>query len=235
MHLAVCDDNIADRKQTERLLGREADRWIAEGGTLYIESYGNAATLVQTPMQYDAFLIDICHTIGTSGLSLVEKLREKGVIAPIIMMCSEVDYRKQSFPENTRYIDKPIQPSALHDVLMEVREELSKIVPHIELRGEFDTMYVLEDEILYAQERGYFTHVTLTEGREIDIRCSACLFFEEITGGHPLFVMPTLKEIINIKHIDHIRFRYAYMDDGNKFSVHGAVLDYIRERMNAGD
>ena len=26
MHIAICDDNIADRKQTERLLGRESDR-----------------------------------------------------------------------------------------------------------------------------------------------------------------------------------------------------------------
>ncbi len=37
MHLAVCDDNIADRKQTERLLGRESDQRINSTGVLYVE------------------------------------------------------------------------------------------------------------------------------------------------------------------------------------------------------
>lgn len=39
MHIAVCDDDIAQRKQTERLLGREADKWIAEGDQVYTYSY----------------------------------------------------------------------------------------------------------------------------------------------------------------------------------------------------
>ena len=28
MYIAICDDNIADRKQMERLLMREADKYI---------------------------------------------------------------------------------------------------------------------------------------------------------------------------------------------------------------
>ena len=39
MHLAVCDDNIADRKQMERLLGRESDRRLNTTGVLYVDSF----------------------------------------------------------------------------------------------------------------------------------------------------------------------------------------------------
>ena len=48
MHLAVCDDNIADRKQTERLLGRQSDRIFKETGErIYIDSYGNVEAFMQ--------------------------------------------------------------------------------------------------------------------------------------------------------------------------------------------
>ena len=32
MHLAICDDHMADRKQMERLLGRESDRRLNTTG-----------------------------------------------------------------------------------------------------------------------------------------------------------------------------------------------------------
>ena len=41
MHLAVCDDHLVDRKQMERLLGRESDRRIHTTGVLYIDSFGS--------------------------------------------------------------------------------------------------------------------------------------------------------------------------------------------------
>ena len=38
MHIAVCDDNVADRKQTERLLQRASDRHASTTGVFYIDS-----------------------------------------------------------------------------------------------------------------------------------------------------------------------------------------------------
>ena len=55
MHVAVCDDNIADRKQTERLLGRESDRRAKLTEGLFVDSYGNEQSLLTKPMQYDVF------------------------------------------------------------------------------------------------------------------------------------------------------------------------------------
>ena len=59
MHLAVCDDNIADRKQMERLLGRESDRRLGTTGVLYVDSFGNRDAILTTPMIYDGLFIDM--------------------------------------------------------------------------------------------------------------------------------------------------------------------------------
>ena len=49
MHIAVMDDNIADRKQLERLLDRESDRRIQTTGNLYIDSFVALESLFIAP------------------------------------------------------------------------------------------------------------------------------------------------------------------------------------------
>ena len=58
MHIAICDDIIADRKQLERLLSRESDRRIKTTGNLYLESFGGIAALTHATMINDLFVID---------------------------------------------------------------------------------------------------------------------------------------------------------------------------------
>ena len=87
MHIAVCDDNVADRKQLERLLKRESDKRAASTGIIYTDSFGNSASLLSNPMQYDAFYIDMCLTEGTTGTDVVNALTAQGVNAPIVLCC----------------------------------------------------------------------------------------------------------------------------------------------------
>ena len=92
MHIAVCDDNIADRKQMERLLERASDRRIHTTGVLYIDSYGNVDAVMRSPMLYDAFFIDM--TSGpVNGFQLARKLIDAGSTAPIILCISTINYR----------------------------------------------------------------------------------------------------------------------------------------------
>ena len=100
MHVAICDDNGADRKQLERLLTRESEKRHNDEGTIYADSYGNATNLLANPLQYDAIFIDICRTPGVTVKEIVDKLLEKGVHAPIILCCSLINYREQEYPEN---------------------------------------------------------------------------------------------------------------------------------------
>ena len=53
MHIAICDDNIADRKQLERLLDRESDRRKDTSGVFFCDSYGNSEHLSRNPMPYE--------------------------------------------------------------------------------------------------------------------------------------------------------------------------------------
>ena len=89
MHIAICDDNIADRKQTERLLGRESDRRAKTDNVLYIDSFGKQESVLVSPMIYDMFFIDMVNTLPSTAADIVKALLNVGVTVPIVMLCSE--------------------------------------------------------------------------------------------------------------------------------------------------
>ncbi len=228
MHIAICDDNVADRKQLERLLKKESDKRASTTGILYADSYGNAEALLANPMQYDAFYIDMCKTTGTSGLSIVMNLTAMGVHAPIVMCCSDINYREQAFPENTLFLDKPILAAELAlsiDRALAIKE---KAQPLIELREEKETVYVTEPDILYAVEEGRCTIVTLTDGRKVTIGSTAMNLFSEIEN-YTSFLAPSQKTVINCRHIEKLGFHKATMCDGMIFKIPGNCMEYARQ------
>lgn len=55
MHIAVCDDNVADRKQLERLLGRESDSRKADTGVFIRILMETALSLAAIPCPMTCF------------------------------------------------------------------------------------------------------------------------------------------------------------------------------------
>ena len=239
MHIAICDDNIADRKQTERLMKREADRMISMGDTMYIDSFGNSEALLKTPMQYDAFLIDIRNTEGVTSADVLFALRSKGVSAPICIIYPRQDEsffdRKEQdikYPSETLFLGKPLRPAELHETILKLKRLALNLSPSIELRGEFETNYVSEDEIISVSQYGIKAKVTLTENREKIISGDAYTLFMEITKEHDMFVMPSLNTVINLDYADHIHFGTIYLTNGQKFRCHRKVLAYVKHYLS---
>ena len=227
MHVAVCDDNIADRKQTERLLGRESDRRakITEG--LYVDSYGNETSLLNTPMMYDIFYIDMCRTEGTSGADVARKLCALGVQVPIYMCCSQIDYRQCELPENVCFLEKPIRKEDLCASLDHAYEIKRNAVPLIELRDEKETHYVTENDILYAVEDGRHMNITLADGRKLRIDSTADNLYDQWSSLEA-FLAPNLKTIINARHIAKIGLLRIHMKDGTTFLLNASLRDYTK-------
>ena len=228
MHIAVCDDNVADRKQFERLIKRESDRRAAKDGILFADLFGNADSLLANPMQYDVFYIDMCKTPGTSVEQIVKALFEKGVRAPIVLCCSEINYRALSLPGNISYLDKPIRPEELSASVEHVLEVRKNAVPLIELRDEKETYYVTEPDILYAQEHILTIDIHLKDGRIIHTMDSALNLFSQLES-FPTFLVPTTRVILNGRYITSLKFHRAVMSDGKTFKISSECMPYARK------
>ena len=165
MHIAICDDNIADRKHTERLLGREADKRRNDVRALYIDSFGHVDALLRAPMIYDVFFIDY-HSDELSGIKLAEKLRHAGVMAPIYICAHTPDGESNpaitpikvetdhiSWGMELYEIFKPLQPSSLCKALDYAASLIGTRETPLEIRSKDATHYITKKELCYIDTR----------------------------------------------------------------------------------
>ncbi|MCI9066882.1 MAG: hypothetical protein HFI53_13685 [Lachnospiraceae bacterium] len=252
MHIAVCDDNIADRKQMERLLGRASDRRLHTTGVLYIDSYGNVEAVMRSPMLYDAFFIDM--TSGpVNGFQLARKLIDAGVTAPIVLCISTIDYPsvieaaiakvpedvsetsnhdilRRQLQKQILYLQKPIKVKELDEMLDHAQNLKSQTVPTIELRGEKDTLYVYEDEILYAIKDGNYVHVVLTENRSLDVLSTIHNLYTQVTM-FTHFLPVSEHCFVNVTFIDRLSLLKLTMKDGKSFNVSPLELSRLKKAL----
>ena len=111
-------------------------------------------------------------------------------------------------------------------------EQKSKTVPTIELRGEKDTLYVYEDEIMYAEKEGNFAHVSLTEGRQIDILSTMRNLYTQVADFDHFF--PISEQVfINISFVEKLTLLKLTMRDGHSFTVSPLELSLVRKALEA--
>lgn len=154
MHIAVVADNVADRKQAERLLGRANTALAGSIGTLFVDSYGDEVSFLHACMRYDLFLLDFDNDVEHS-LEVARKLKEKN--APgLITVCKHADapFLHETAIQGLYTLDKPILTAPLHKLLCDIHLELEKLqnqLDLVELRTDTDTHYVSRATILYAR------------------------------------------------------------------------------------
>ncbi len=169
MHIAVCMDIAADRKQLERLLGRSADRRLEKDPSVpyYVQSFGNKEALLLRPFMYDLFFIDL--TADTiDSVELIRNLRAMGVSATIVLCPGSVDLSgKLSEEDNVLILRQPIKEAELEDVLDKALADVQEREPKLDIRGQRDTVHVKEDEFLYAKRVDDIADVYLADGRKI--------------------------------------------------------------------
>ena len=234
MHIAIRDDNIADRKQLERLLKRESDKRKAKTGLLFADSFGDCRILSTNHMQYDLFFLDMTAS-APDGLTFALQLVENGVTAPIVLCSSKINYKEKAsalsgIPDSILYLDKPIITAELSAILDRAEELGACRVPKIELRSEQKTWYVDEDDILYAVQEGRYVHVFLQNGKKVSVLSEMYNFYNTISAFEH-FVFLNDRGLINVVHMDHYTPFAVFMKDGYRLPSNPFVMKYIKSAL----
>lgn len=228
MHIAICDDNVADRKQLERLLQRESDKQYGIREPFYIDSYGNAQALMRSPMLYDAFFIDMTAS-SKNGYEVAMELIHAGVTVPIVLCISTINYRDFNLPDNCHFLEKAIRLNELCDMLDMLITACDNKTPHIEIRTESDTHYVSEKDIMYAVQ-GAHTLIYLSDDRILEINDTLANFYDEIRNMLCFFPV-SYKAIVNAAYVSQISPCSIQTKNGRKFFLHPAFHKYAKHIM----
>lgn len=220
MHIAICDDNIADRKQTERLLSRESDRRAKTDNVLYIDSFGKQESVLVAPMIYDMFFIDMVNDTPSTASDIVKALLAAGVTSPIVMLNSAIDYRQNDYLsslEQVYFLDKPLKVTELTDIISMGFEKKNQKVPTIELRTDNEVFYVQEEDIMYAVYfNKQYSDVYLADGRKIHLLMNIENFYAHLEHFGSFFPA-NHHTIVQKKYVKKISLLHVHLTNDKKF------------------
>ena len=222
MHIAVLDDDVASRKQMERLLERASDANKKNGlEGYYIDSYGAFDSLHSKAAMYDAIYIDIVDSDMT-GHEIAKSILNSGIQGKIILCISSLNYREIISSEDAEqflFIDKPVNTEELNNTLSICEENRKNREPQIEIRTKDETLYVKYNEFLYAKALVAGKTTIVLKGRKDTIYYKDISMVRKAITEYPFMIAVNKDTVISTYHIDRVTSFHVHMDDGTSFPI----------------
>ena len=222
MHIAVLDDDVASRKQMERLLERASDDNKKNGlEGYYIDSYGAFDSLHSKAAMYDAIYIDIVDS-DMKGHEIAKSILNSGIQGKIILCISSLNYREIISSEDAEqflFIDKPVNTEELNNTLSICEENRKNREPQIEIRTKDETLYVKYNEFLYAKALVAGKTTIVLKGRKDTIYYKDISMVRKAITEYPFMIAVNKDTVISTYHIDRVTSFHVHMDDGTSFPI----------------
>jgi DNA-binding LytR/AlgR family response regulator len=220
VHVAICDDNVADRKHIERLLSRESDKRAGTPNILYIDSYGDKDKFLVNPLMYNIVFMDMCSRTGLVE-EIIAKLDEMGYNAPLVLYSSKIDYTQiPNLPDYVIHEKKPYIPEPLPELLKLGDKNVIGIVETIDIHINGVLHEIPKNDVMYAEagEESTGSKVTLHTGQTIlvDEDINTLRFVLE---PYEEFAMVNKKSVVNFKLVTAVMLTSLIMQDYKQFSI----------------
>ncbi len=228
MHIAICDDNVADRRHLERLLSRESDKRMGTPNLLYVDSYGDKEHFLFRPLMYDMVFMDMSAT-PTLTAEIIADITEMGFKAPLILYSSTVDYTKlPNLPEYVIHQKKPYIPDPLPKLLALGDTHLHGHIETLPIHCPDGTKHYLPvQDILYYVSDNLTHTVYLKDGTQMTLTDEAG-DFQHLTEPYREFFRIDTNTILNLRHVIGSTPISVTMQDGRKFHI--PLLQYSKLR-----
>lgn len=218
MHVAICDDNVADRKHLERLLSRESDKRAGTPNILYIDSYGEKMHFLANPLKYNLIFMDMSSEPGIVEF-ILEHLDEMGYHAPLILYSDKIDYTKiPNLPDYVVHAKKPYIPDPLPDFLALGDANVIGHVISINVHTNSVISSIPKYMIMYAIEENNTCKLYLTDGTSMEVE-EKIEELRQIFEPFEEFERVNAKSIINFKYVTAVMPISVMMQDSKEFKI----------------
>lgn len=237
MHIAICDDNVADRKHLERLLSRESDKRAGTPNILYVDSYGEKMHFLANPLKYNLIFMDMSSEPGIVEF-ILKHLDEMGYHAPLVLYSDKIDYtRIPNLPDYVVHARKPYIPDPLPEFLALGDANVAGHVVTVALHTNAVINHVPKYTIMYALEENDACKLYLTDGTTIavDERIEE---LRQLLEPYEEFTRVNQKSIANFRYVTAVLPSILIMQDSNE--LRAPVLRYreyknLKQKMDALD
>lgn len=223
LKITVCDDNIEDLINTEKLLVKFAKHHPQEEWE--IEKFSDSSRLykrIEEGELADIYILDMLMPLR-NGIDVGRLIRKSDKDKVIIYMTTSDDFALEAYNvQAVRYLLKPIQEDKFYEAM-----ELS--VTYLNIREE--PLYLLKtseglislpySKILYIEHRARVLYVYLTDDRIFNSLFIRKSFDDEIDGimDSDSFMQTHKSFVVNLRHIGKLTQSKIIMINGNEVPV----------------
>jgi len=223
MHIAICDDNVADRRHLERLLSRESDKRAGTPNILYVDSYGEKMHFLANPLKYNLIFMDMSSEPGIVEF-ILEHLNEMGYHAPLVLYSAKIDYTQiPNLPDYVVHARKPYVPDPLPGFLALGDANAAGNVVTVAVHNNTTINHVPKYTIMYATEENNACKLYLTDNTTLDVD-EKIEELRQLLEPYEEFVRVNQKSIVNFRYVTAVLPSLLVMQDTNELRV--PVLRY---------
>lgn len=218
LHIAICDDNENQLRQTAEFLNAYLlDHPELNGQIRLFQNGGDLLSEAETSRGFDLYILDILMP-DLNGIETGRRLRELDQTGEIIYLTTSNDFAVDSYDVRAFfYLLKPIEEHRLFQTLDRVFEQLKQKKNKAVIVHTADgPQRILLDQILYVERTGrcmryYCTNETVDS---LSIRIS----FREAANAllkDQRFCLCGASFVLNFQHISRVNGQIALLDNGH--------------------
>lgn len=218
MHIAICDDNVADRKHLERLLSRESDKRAGTPNILYVDSYGEKMHFLANPLKYNLIFMDMSTEPGIVEF-IIEHLNAMGYHAPLVLYSDKIDYTQiPNLPDYVVHAQKPYIPDPLPGFLALGDANVTGHVVTVSVHKDSVLTHIPKYMIMYAVEENDACRLHLTDGTSVavDERIDE---FRQLFEPYEEFARVNRSSIANFKYVSAVMPITLVMQDSRELKI----------------
>ena len=215
LHIAVCDDEVIDRKRAKRIT---TDIMEAEGLACSLSVYESAKALltaIQGGAQFHILLLDVMMD-GLDGMEFAAALRKLGDNTAIVFMSTNREMALRGYEVSAvRYLAKPLREEQLREALLYCYKTFCE-KKEILLPTTKGQRRIPLSDILYVEAMERVTKLALTDRlEEVSMKVS------DLSALLPerRFVLCHRSYLVNLEHIAYIRSRDLELTTGEVLPV----------------
>lgn len=218
MHIAICDDNVADRKHLERLLSRESDKRAGTPNILYVDSYGEKTHFLANPLKYNLIFMDMTSEPGIVEY-ILEHLEAMGYNAPLILYSSKIDYTAiPNLPKYVIHAQKPYIPDPLPDFLALGDANVTGHAVTVKVHRASIDKNVPKNSIMYIVDEDDHCHIHMTDNETFNVD-ENITELAKILEPFEEFVHVNKKSIINFRYVSAVMPASITMQDYTQIKI----------------
>lgn len=224
MRIAICDDQLQCRKQTEEAV-RECLKGLEYGVELFKDGFEFLQAFGRKP--YDLVLLDI-EMPKIDGISLAKELRKLHKDVPIVFLTSHIEYALEGYEVNAlRYLTKPVSIPKLREVLSCVWQRMQKQrILWVKTELGDQKLPVREIVFMEAQNQNILIYTT---GEVYSIRYNLADYQQELAADG--FFRIHRGYLVSLGHVKSVGKCELTMDNGAVLPVSRAKEKELKEAL----